>query len=535
MTSPVFNWRQETVRYHPHIKYVGFKNLKYLGSVPSGSNLKSGPTYERYLSKFSKLIGQLQYEKLLHIAGDKYYTSIPTKENVEFTIDSFENRPPVNFDDIYHKKAFNFLNAQYGTCCREPISNNEEIISYLDLKKSPGYPGNLRGFKNKGELLQNKDFQQFLFNNEHLNTLPFYCVHPKKEFKELEDLKNNKIRLFTIPDLPLCYEQLRFGKKISEALLNYKWSAYGFNPYNGGVNRLAQKLLSKPIRFYYDISGWDKFLPILEDLYKKYIYPNSSIPDTYKDNFLWMAINTYSYIFKTPQGYVFKKEYGNPSGSGTTTRDNIFCHIVIMASALIESYFLKYGSYPAISFVAEQIIQLFGDDSVCAVDLEFELIMEGDFLSKHFAKYGMKMKYLHGGLNYDIEMMQFLGFTFKKYNHNSYLPLYDIQKLATAIIYQNENDSREAFSSRLFILMIMAFPDENFKHFRNAYKIWCKHLTKCSSLTTSEKAYLDMDIITDRDIENMFLGRESCQSPLLDFFKGSLGMEDGDKNVIWNC
>jgi len=504
-------WRQPpSVFATIHPQYSDYQNLKYLGRVPSGSNLKHKKPFERSMNPFSSYFGN-ELNSIINVAGNDYYLAVPNLDNVEFSISTFENKPPSDFSDQFHVWASEYLQALYSPICCDSVSTSEEVVSYIDLSRSPGYPANLYGFANKRQLIVDKDFHKWLESDQHLQYQPIWCVHPKEEFKLLTDLINLKIRLFTIPSYDLLYEQLRFGKKISEKLKMFKWSAYGFNPYSGGANRLAQHLLKKRVRLFYDVSGWDKYLPLMGDVFN-FIRFNSDIPDHLKKNFEWMAYNTANYVFKTPSGHVFNKSYGNPSGSGTTTRDNILAHVLILASALCECYHIKFGKFPTFNLVSLQVIYLFGDDSIISLDEDFDHIISDGYMQRHFAKYGLKLKFLFGGLDYPVEQMQFLGFNFKLIDGN-YYPQYDMKKLCTSVIYRNgRNDSREAFTSRIFIIMLMSFPDNDIhRMLRSAFKNWCSYLNTQNDLSPTEQTYVNMCSITDANIQQMFLGWESSE------------------------
>jgi hypothetical protein len=518
-----------------HPEYSYYQNLEYLGRVPSGSSLKHKLPYERSMNQFSTYIGDSERMSLQQLAGDKYYLSVPNLENVAFSIATFENKPPADFNDNFHRLSLKYLYQVYGCVCKDAISTSEEIVVYIDLTKSPGYPANMFGFKNKLALIQDSGFLKYLYSNQHLKTTPIWCVHPKEEFKMLDDLKALKIRLFTIPPYDLLYEQLRFGKKISEKMKSFRWSAYGFNPYSGGADRMARSLLLKRIRLFYDVSGWDKFLPLMEDVFG-FIRHHTVVPPHLRSNFEWMAHNTCNYIFKTPHGHTFRKKYGNPSGSGTTTRDNILAHILILASALFECFFIKYNDYPTMEYISEQIIFLFGDDSIISLDLEFDHILTDGYLQSHFAKYGLKLKFLYGGLDYDICKMQFLGFTFTDID-GVYYPKYDMEKLATSVIYRNgRNDSREAFTSRLFTIMLMSYPTQNvFPILRRAFTNWCQYLVSIQAdLTPTEESFVSMCSITEQTIKQMYQGWESNVSE--DFiFSLHIGWKEATKDYVYTC
>lgn len=525
-------WVSNPPRIRNITNEMKYTNLKFLGVVPAGSNLKDGPTYERYIHPITSELNNVHIQELIQIAGNKYYMSVPTLSNVEHSIKVFEDRPPIGYWNDVDKKfkchALNYLNQQYGHLFNDCLSNSEELAEVIDYTKSPGYPATQYGFNSKGQLIQDDDFNLFLHSNGHLKQIPIWSVCPKKEFKELADLKALKIRLFTIPPHPLLYEQLRFGKKVSERLKLYKWSAYGFNPYSGGANNLANLILSKRVRLFYDISGWDKFLALLCDVFNIAVQ-NSTFDPIYQKNFKWMLINTMNYYFKTPKGELFLKNYGNPSGSGTTTRDNILAHIIIIAHALIECYYFKHGSFPLQSYLNEQIVRIFGDDAILSLDEDFEHILTEGYLAQHFHKYGLKLKFLYGGLDYDVEQMQFLGFNFTKKN-NLYYPLYDMERLATSFVYQgNGSLSREAYVSRAFTLMVMSYPSEYFNTFYKAFQSLIDHVA-VTPVTPIEASYVSLRNIPATAISSLFTGVESFDQIDFSFFLSSNGWRKETKD-----
>lgn len=492
-----------------------FKNLIFCGTVPGGSNIKSGlPTHKRDYEPLTQYINGNELDRIKDLAGDVYHMSQPTFENIIFSIKTFDARPDFNYDDQFFRLALKFLDVEYSSLFDDCIMTDEEIYFIIDKSKSCGYPGNNFGFRNKQHLLDDPDYQQYKSSGEYLKHISLWSVHAKVEFKALVDLINNKIRLFTIPNLDLVYEQLRFGRKVSERLKEYKWSAYGFNPYKGGVTILARKLLSKPVRLFYDVSGWDKFLAIMKEIYQ-FVSKNTQVPKNLEANFKWMVENTVHFFFKTPFGHVFLKKYGNPSGSGNTTRDNIFAHIVIFAAALIECYYIKFGEFPTFDLLAQQFVFLFGDDNIASLDAEFDHILSEGYMASHFGKFGMKLKYFHGGYDFPLQKMEFLGFTFIQLERDLWFPKYDVARLATAILFKGPNtNTREAFLTKVFTLMVMSFPSkEAYITFRKAFNQICLNMeNKETNFSATERTILRFRNITENQIQHLFNGFEAMYS-----------------------
>jgi hypothetical protein len=439
--------------------------METVGTLP-GSEIRGSVNHMRRQSPYSKLYGKVLLQELEKIAQDKFFVVLPTEANYYKTVSSWDVKPEYSYEDKdSHKFGLEFFAHYYAPIMEDCIASSEEICEYIDWTKSPGWPHTYFGFKSKLDLVQS--LADTLFE-DRTSTLPVWNVAGKIEYKDISDIKENKIRLFQIPCFELLWSQLKFGKRISLRLMNRHWSAYGFNPYGGGFDRLAQKLLLKRYRGCYDVSGWDKFLPLLKDIYN-ILLQKGKIPEEELEEFLWNVENTCNFLLKLNNGNVIRKTYGNASGSGCTTRDNIFGHIIIFAAGLYEAYLQKVGSPPPFSLVHDQLVNLYGDDNVFSLDEEFSLMCDVEFLGQHLGRYGLKLKFFFGGLDADLHVLSFLGASFKK-KGSRWLPLYDVQRLATTMI--NESDKRLDLAQHLgkaFTLMVMSYPSEHFDIFYAAY------------------------------------------------------------------
>jgi hypothetical protein len=442
-----------------------YRNMPILGTVP-GSTIKNTLIRSRNESQFTKLYSKHSLEQLKMISKDTFYVVHATKDNYYKTVRSWDDKPEYSYENTeQHLFGLDFFQQLYKSLMSDCIASSEEISSYIDWTKSPGWPHTYFGFRTKSELVDVMDTTLFA---DRTKTLPLWNVSGKTEFKKLSDINENKIRLFQIPAFDLLYSQLKFGKRISLRLMNYHWSAYGFNPYQGGFNRLAEDLLRKPWRGCYDVSGWDKYLPLLKDMYH-ILCVNGDIPPDDIDEFAWMCENTCNFLLKTTDGNVFVKKYGNASGSGCTTRDNIFGHIIIFAAGLYLAYVTKFGKPPSFESIRDQIVYLYGDDNVFALDDDFSLLCDETFLGDHLAKYGLKLKFFFGGLNADLHTLSFLGAEFIKFNRLWY-PKYDITRISTTMLYELDKLNLAQHLGKVFTLMVMSRPHPEFPIFYEAYR-----------------------------------------------------------------
>jgi len=509
-----------------------FINLKFQGTLPVRTRMSDSTIdRKRDLSRFSRH-GSSFLSELIGLAGDNFYVVVPTRDMVEKVMRKWEDRPPHDLSKVrWLDHALLFLKAQYGHLFKDAIASDEEVFYWIDMSKSGGYPATYFLLRTKRDVFSDSGFVEFFENFDYVRP-GIWSISPKKEILPLATIDEGKCRLFCIPDTILVFNQLKFGKKASIRMKNYKWSAYGFNPYGGGCDRLAQKLLSKPIRFYYDVSGWDKFLPILDSIYLIIRGEMDFEDDELRKRFDWTMINTVVMHCKMYDGTVYIKDYGNGSGSGTTTRDNILAHIVIISVILVTAFYEKYGKLPTSAYLDSQIINLFGDDSICAVDEEFDYVLKPNFVADIFALFGMTLKYFHGGWDYPLKDMEFLGFSFF-HTCDGYLPLYNEVRLATGLIYDGVNsNTREAFVSKAFAISYMSYPCSHHKFFLGFAREVARFVLGCHDLNETERVMCSMLISwTDSDVLSSLMGLESSDPRFLECFYRGLEVE-GTKELF---
>lgn len=510
-----------TFAYHP--TYSLYKNMTYVGYM------RGGTTYgkEKMYRKIHPVTTNLAHTDLLNIAGEEYYMVKPTEENVNKTIFSLEDRPaaiPFEHQEMTLNYGLDYFNHIYGHLYEDCMSTPEETVNYINFDRSSGTIGSFSDLRTKFDLTQDTEFNEWFYQNKHLDTIPIWSLSPKSEFKNKNDIINNKIRLFVIPPYDLLYEQIRFGKRVSIRFKNFGWSAYGFNPYKGGANAIAQKLASKRVRFFYDVRGWDKYNPLMRKYYN-IVSARSTYPKRYHKNFVWQVINTIKQRIKTPAGDVLDRDYANPSGSGITTRDNIGIHAIMTADYLSLAYFLKYNKLPSFELVSQQCIYIFGDDIVGAVDEEFDYITQPNFFDKFFAGFGMSLKYCQCSHDLPITEMEFLGFKFHKIR-GKYYPRYDLKRLATSMLYEGNDDGTiEPYISRVFTLMVMSYPHDEFLIFKHYFQELCDYLMKSPTrdYTNTVFSYLSMRNLPEAEIDRFYTGNESSNLDFLYFLDQNVG------------
>jgi len=144
----------------------------------------------------------------------------------------------------------------------------------------------------------------------------------------------------------------------------------------------------------------------------------------------------------------------------------------------------------------------------------------------------MKLKFLHGGLDYPLEKMQFLGFTFRKIDGH-YYPLFDTTRLATTMLYDGiDSLNREAFISRAFVLYFMSFSSDDHIIFRQAYGNLLSVYRRFGDLTVAEDTFVTLGLLSQSDMKQIYQGLESSYlSSVFKFFSDPME-EEGFKNFL---
>jgi len=88
-----------------------------------------------------------------------------------------------------------------------------------------------------------------------------------------------------------------------------------------------------PFFLAYDVSGWDRGLPLLQTVYS---LRNKFLPEEWESLSAWVAKHTIHSHMQHFDGFIFEKHVGNNSGSGNTTADNIIAHMFILGLALFK-------------------------------------------------------------------------------------------------------------------------------------------------------------------------------------------------------
>jgi len=382
----------------------------------------------------------------LRLQAGNYYKVVPTWSSVEKSIKKLDTKPCYVFrEDPRWEFAQQFLfNMFHQAFFSAPFLGWEDIYSSLNINTAAGQPWAKLGLKKKRDCLLSPYFMEFMSRDITKVPPPVWKVSGKVEWYDTTDLDADKVRTFIIPPFHLLLWQKKLFLSQNMSMKMVGWSAYGFNPYRGGTNVLAKRLLKYDLKVFYDAKGWDRVLPVMEEIYNfrsEYLRNKWAKFDAILE---WVVENTIKSYLLHPNGTVFFKSVGNNSGSGNTTNDNILGHVLILSYVL-------FCLYDDIELVQSVFAALFGDDNVCCLpptskDVEFEF-------RTGFRKFGLELDPFCATTR--LEECEFLGFMFKLHE-GAWIPCYKWPRIVAAYCYCIEGQTVQASLSKMWSLTVMS-------------------------------------------------------------------------------
>jgi hypothetical protein len=425
--------------FHPEIMktlYVDenhdkFNVIKYIGTSP----LCKGQPFEKVAKDRPNFC----------LVGLKTLEENP--ELMEPMLNLMDHTPTTHVRDRYmkvlHKSdkvGIKPQNEEYGLALQfalRMLNNLKNVKGTTAIEYNPatvcGVPwtkikdSNNKVMMHKSDFVNSPDFNTYM-DMEYEPIFQGSTKHEQLPTKEL--IEENKQRVFYCGEVNMTFKQkIMFDPSSSvmqQSAEDYEntWSRYGFVKQYGGINRMALAHLKggkNNTHLTSDVSGWDKLLSILEDVWRirKKLY--GSMTDKEKCWYKKMKRNLSKPFICTPDGHIYQRDCGNCSGSGTTTTDNTIAHIIIKFYLLICLFKYTYGKLPSYEEIVEFVIlSLYGDDDLTSLNREdwyigdesqwFDFLK--DFVRKVYAEFGLTIKESSFKVQSTLEGLEFLGSTF---------------------------------------------------------------------------------------------------------------------------
>lgn len=485
------------------------KEYKYLKPY-YGSNYKIPLEQLSNLSHACPLIKD--YVPLLS-RPQKFSGVRPTEHNVWKSIYKMDEPTGINvkFPDLW-QRAREMTENQLSFC----LSVYPNLNPFLVPNTSPGVPFSQMGFKRKDQVLCCPDFWREYVDNP-FDKIALWRVSPKHEFLPLEEIVNEgKIRTFIIPPLHLLYWQKVFGCGDENIKKLYPGDIrYGYTFQYGGFDRLIKQhgggSFRKTMRRVFwevDVSGYDRRFPLMEivwDIRKKFF----KLPVHLRPFFVWMVNNTIRSFILLPNGDIVIKDWGNNSGSGTTTSDNCIGH------QLINNYF-RMLMQRKMDFALDDIYSdLYGDDLLSSVDLHRLPDKEKIFvrklyvwMAKTYKEFNLTLKESSFKVQIGPIGMHFLGATCQKWLDN-FIPSYDSNRIYSALMFEIKKHTTDQEIMKAYALMHLAWHDEELFDY---IALFLNNVLADEKIDSSNVRTLRRLGLPERGqvISQFWLGREGC-------------------------
>jgi len=399
-----------------------YAHFEYLGRLPSPPIPDYVNPYlgEGYL--FSNKVPDHLKQWFQQESGDFCYT-YSTKATLDKSVRKMDLPACYDFrDDPLYPRVFQFLRDKWADPMRVGRMSPSEILDDMDLTKAPGYFSTWRGFRTKldcvvGGLIHEWEDRQML------GEIPIWKVTGKNELKETDLYVGElKQRTFIIEPIEMLWHDKRLFGKQNASIKGYWWSAYGLNPYEGGVMRIADRLRHFRRYWEFDVRGWDRLFPHMEEVQQ--IRAENIEPDEWVG---YVCANKIVSKLVLPNGDVIVKDKGNNSGSGTTTGDNI-----IGMSFPLTHAFMTMG-LDDISISKQLDCLIFGDDVLGGDNINVSDEVFKEVMIKTFRLYGFEFDPFI--VQHELEGLSFLGFQIHEIEPGVFVPRYKLPRLAYSFIH----------------------------------------------------------------------------------------------------
>lgn len=343
------------------------------------------------------------------------------------------------------------------------------IKSMMNMSSSPGFPYNRtcwygKGYVNKRDIFQQPDFVMSEIDKLYKafcegNVSEIFVCSPKEELRATEKVKANKFRTFTSASFRnTALGVALFGdmtsKFYSQAESPGFWSKVGSSLFARGWDKLYKSLNNHSNAFEGDFSSFDAVIhpdwieTLGEVFFSFYDFHNQS-EENKKLCYSYFQNIIYGQII-CPNGELYSKFQGNPSGSSLTIVTNTMVHYMLFVYA-----WLKLGGPADYQyFHANVSCALCGDDSLWTVSDECVKFFNIEAVASVWNTIGLIMKpeATKRGILRDLK---FLSHGFQE-EHGMMFPIPDADKVISSLLYKslpvgNDHDN-EALAARLSLL-----------------------------------------------------------------------------------
>jgi hypothetical protein len=252
-------WGQPTIRKYQELIPVGRVSSRIsLPNYPENVSITLRPSLTQKIDPDYFMLKQ-------DLCKGKYFYNNPTRETIENAEMRLDEERPFPISDSAKEIALRYVDMALEVPLTHKAWTFEQTAEHMERQKGAGFPLAYLGFQDRQSFIDWCVVQGYHEDIELLTDIlmdlgPFVKSVGKVEWGAIADYLAKKSRTFMIPGAHILLAQLLCYGQGNMNLKNFLWSAYGFNPFKGGVMRMAREFLcidEQGRRKYPIIIAWD--------------------------------------------------------------------------------------------------------------------------------------------------------------------------------------------------------------------------------------------------------------------------------------
>lgn len=513
-------------------------NMPYLGSIPRYFKSKEPQYYDQVVHEYIVSRGE-------DPMGYREYMVVPKRLPDSYRSAKRYDRPSDPLTDEIKKMyvvAFDWLEREFAPAISgSRVMSYDEILEWLDPKKSPGLPWTQK-YPFKGDYWMS-DHCEFYVKYWDVLSTPDYIkslcsVSIKEEVRPTAKVDVGNIRTVVAMDTNHVQAHLQLYLHQNQRLVDtcgvdvngvVHSMALGLNLLGGGADLMIGRMSKFGPRSVKALDGV-KFdarkrsfqIRMVGDFRFRMLsaeYRNEA--NRVRSKNLYEELATAPLVM--PDGHVFGRDGGNPSGQGCTTPDNGFMNYTDMAVIYQQLVPAEYHNYESWKKFVQLIIC--GDDINIAVDKVLQPFFANDKIRIAADKIGMEYTFESEDF-IDAQDCSFLGHTFRLSKvpglpWDMYLPCIDCQRMRTNMLVDNKEQTMAMTVIRACGLRSETFGCESCREWFSSLITFLRDRTakdNSPEMVTAWKSYLP-----DSSLWKLYTGRvcdenrkyaQACYEPL---------------------
>lgn len=372
--------------------------------------------------------------------------------------------------------AMNIVDDMLGPHLRgyEVNLDKQAVFSTINMQSSMGWPESALGIKADEYFKDFKNFEKEWEKAMDPNWIPIGTSALKEEGRPLEKVLSNSIRQMTAMQKNQSIRGTALYGKLHDkmhAMHHIGPSFVGGSPFYAEWDELFRRLDVHPNADETDAVQWDS------SIRAKMLWAASML------RWLWMSdecktphiravhVAYYKHLIYTvvmsPEGMLFIKKLGMPSGALTTLDDNTLILLLAIVMIFISVTPAKYHS--ANAFRAHVELALTGDDNTFTFSDEIKPYFNGEILCEKMMELtGINFERAHARSQVRLSECSFLSCKFLDTEFGLKVPLFDTSKFLTSIKYTNIRTPQMTLQ-RAATFRIVGYWDPKFRGFMEQY------------------------------------------------------------------